>query len=223
MRFKQFMFYLLLLSVCQIGYTVGLQEIQNSTNKSIIEKALPGIRGVFSKNPSFNIELQAEILAMQAEDQIVRAGDLLKIDANKVAEIDQKHNPRLKEIISEFGWPGLQLVGLKGSSGMWLLVQHQDADLEFQKTCLSLLKEAVDKQDAQYRDYAYLLDRVRMNEGSLQVYGTQWIEKEGKFSLYPIEDRVQLDLRRQEAGLCTIEEYQEQLKQCYHLQEKDFE
>jgi len=223
MRFKQCVLYLLLLSACRIGYAAGLEEIQASTNKSIIEKAFPGIQGVFSKNPAFNKELQAEILTMQAEDQAVRVGDLLKIDADKVAEVDLKHNLRLKAIISEFGWPGLRLVGLKGSSGMWLLAQHQDADLEFQKTCLSLLKEAIEKQDAQYRDYAYLLDRVRMNEGSLQVYGTQWIQKEGKFSLYPVEDRSQLNLRRHEAGLCMIEEYKEELKQYYHLQETDFE
>jgi hypothetical protein len=34
-------------------------------------------------------------------------------------------------------------------------------DIAFQKQCLVLLKEAVDKQDAQYREYAYLLDRIR--------------------------------------------------------------
>ena len=223
MKLQECILYLLLLSACRIGYGNGVEEIQNSTNKSIIKRVLPGLQKTFLKNPTFNKELQLEILAMQAEDQAIRANDLLKIDVNKMVEVDQKHNQRLKEIISEFGWPGLRLVGLKGSSGMWLLVQHQDNDLEFQKICLSLLKDAVEKQDAQYRDYAYLLDRVRMNEGSLQVYGTQWIQKEGKFSLYPVEDRVQLNLRRQEAGLCTIEEYQAELQQIYHLQETDFE
>ena len=70
------MLYFLLLSAWRIGYAAELEEIQNSKNKSIIEKALPGIQGVFSKNPAFNTELQAEILSMEAEDQAVRAGDL---------------------------------------------------------------------------------------------------------------------------------------------------
>ncbi len=40
--------------------------------------------------------------------------------------------------------------------------------------CLLLMEQAVSKGEASAKDYAYLLDRVRMNQGRPQVYGTQF-------------------------------------------------
>jgi hypothetical protein len=195
-----------------------------------LDGSLHGAISAFSKShhSTINQGLQMEILAMESEDQTARSKlahfkNPSEKDQQAVSEIDQKHRQKLKEIISIFGWPGIRLVGLKGSSAMWLLVQHQDQDLEFQKQCLQLLKEAVNKQDAQYRDYAYLLDRVHMNENSLQVYGTQWVQRNGKWSLYPVENPEYLNQRRLEAGLCSIEEYKKGFKEAYHLDDTDFD
>lgn len=195
----------------------------------LLNKTLPGVKSILenSGNPSLNKDLQAQLIAMEVDDQTAR----LKLSKEKnptveeweeVAAVDKKHNKLLKEIISEFGWPGIRLVGLKGASAMWLLVQHQDLDPLFQKKCLNLLKSAVQTQEASYRDYAYLLDRVRMNENELQVYGTQWIQKDGKFELYPVEDPDNLDQRRSEAGLCSLEDYKKELKAVCHLSDSDF-
>ncbi len=142
--------------ICQFGFA---QE-----TPPILDKALHG-----STLPKLNTELKAEVLAMCAEDQSARLKiadykNISEEERKKISEIDAKHNLRLKKIISTYGWPGIHLVGVKGAMGIWLLVQHQDHDVEFQKRCLALLKEAVGKQDAQYHEYAYLLDRVRKNE-----------------------------------------------------------
>lgn len=65
-----------------------------------------------------------------------------------VEKINQEHLPRLKAIVEQFGWPGFRTVGAEGADKMWLLVQHCDQEIEFQKTCLQLLKDSVAKGDA---------------------------------------------------------------------------
>lgn len=48
----------------------------------------------------------------------------------------------------------------------WLLVQHMDYDVAFQKEFLKYLKPETE-------EYKYLTDRVASNMGQKQVYGTQ--------------------------------------------------
>ena len=89
----------------------------------------------------------------------------------------------------------------------FLLVQHADADKEFQKKCLELLKEAVAKKQALPTDYAYLTDRVLVGEGKKQLYGTQLMPKDGKLVPQPIEDEANVDARRKELGLPPLADY----------------
>lgn len=61
-----------------------------------------------------------------------------------------------------------------------------------------------------------------MNNSRPQQYGTQWIQKEGKYTLYLTEDRENLNFRRDSVGLGTIEEYRQLLKEVYQLTDEDF-
>ncbi|HEX4839583.1 MAG TPA: DUF6624 domain-containing protein [Rhabdochlamydiaceae bacterium] len=189
----------------------------------ILQKALAGFSNTI---PELNPELREEIFAMVKEDQAARTqiSDFKSFSEEEKAtlsKIQTKHNPRLKEIILMYGLPGIRLVGLAGSNGFWLLVQHQDQDLEFQKQCLALFKEAVDKQDAEMQNYALLLDRVRKNEKLPQVYGTQFDFRDGKCYLHPIEELENLEQRRLEAGLMPFESYLKNMKTVYRLSDDD--
>jgi hypothetical protein len=63
-----------------------------------------------------------------------------------------------------------------------------------QDTALHLLESAVRSGDASSRDLAYLTDRVRVEEGRLQVYGTQLeCDARGCASPMPSEEPGQLD------------------------------
>jgi hypothetical protein len=61
-----------------------------------------------------------------------------------------------------------------------------------------------------------------MNEKLPQVYGTQWIGNKGEIRLYQVEDLEKVDQRRAEAGLCSLAEYKESLKEAYDLSDEDF-
>ena len=147
---------------------------------------------------------------MAARDQEMRFSDSFD------ETVDQANTARLKEIVAEVGWPTISRVGVEASFAAWLLVQHADHDLSFQKECLSLMQEALSQQDVLSRNVAYLIDRVRVNEGKKQLYGTQYYEDErGAFGPRPVEHEEELDKRREEVGLEPMAVYDVQMRENY--------
>src|SRR5207237_1241900 len=133
----------------------------------------------------------------------------------KLQKTDQKNTARMKEIVASYGWPGKSAVGKDGAHAAWLLVQHADRDLEFQKRCLALMDGAVKKGEVDRKDMAYLVDRVLVGQGKKQMYGTQFRQKNGKLSVQPVEDEQHLDDRRKEVGLGPLAEYQKLMEKLY--------
>lgn len=174
---------------------------------------------------TYNPALLNELTLMCEKDQearfkVINSRNLASEEAGKMIEkIDQENLSRLKAIVEQFGWPGFRTIGAEGADKMWLLVQHCDQEIEFQKTCLQLLKESVAKGDAPKRHLAYLMDRVLVNEGKPQVYGTQVQIIEGGALPRPVEDPDNLDKRRKEMGLGSFAGYLLLLKEVYHLNE----
>lgn len=120
-------------------------------------------------------------------------------------EIDIRNTKKMKDIVKKYGWPGKSLVGENGAHGAWLLIQHSVHDLKFQKKCLVLLKQAVKTGEASKKHLAYLIDRILVNSGKKQIYGTQFYKnKNGKLDLKPIRDRKNADKRRKKMGLSFL-------------------
>ncbi len=148
-------------------------------------------------------ELRAELLERADRDRVarksMRPGYTLQEWEETVLPIDDANTARLREIIAEHGWPGHRLVGAAGANAAWLLAQH--APDEFQEECLPLLENAVAEGDASRRDLAYLMDRVLMQRGDPQIYGTQYRVEDGVLKLWEVQDPAGLDQRRAELGL----------------------
>lgn len=162
-----------------------------------------------NSSPEYN-EIALELVEMAKVDQDMRnKGE--GIDDS----IDEKNTKRLKEVIEQIGWPNIPKVGRLGSSMAWLLAQHADLDLEFQKECLGLMKRQ-NEGDIEKGHIAYLEDRVRVNTGKPTLYGTQFFtNSEGIFGPRPIEDIEHLDERRAEYGLEPFEEYKNKMLEKY--------
>lgn len=157
-----------------------------------------------------NKALAAELRSMAQEDQRIRKRLLQEFSVEKgwmeCRRVDVANTDRLREIVNRHGWPGRSLVGKKGAGQAWLLAQH--ASPNFQRQTLRLLAEAVDRGEATQRQLAYLTDRVRMNEGRDQLYGTQFKgASDGTWVPWPIEKPEQLDARRKAVGLEPFAEY----------------
>lgn len=128
---------------------------------------------------------------------------------SQVQETDSKHYPILQQFYKKYGFVGFDEAGEDGSHNFWLLVQHQDRHVDFQLAVLEDMKIEAEKENASYTNYAYLIDRVKVNQGEPQVYGTQMILNETgtSYMTKPVIDRENLDKRRAEAGLPPIESY----------------
>lgn len=164
---------------------------------------------------------RAELLAMVQEDQANRRQVLPPNKSTpegwaKVEAADAQHTARMKEIVKAHGWPGKSLVGDDGAFAAWLLVQHADRDIAFQKECLVLIEKAVKSGEASGRNLAFLADRVATAEGRKQVYGTQF----GDGEPLPIEDEAHVDERRTAIGLKSLAEYRKEMQERYGTPEE---
>ncbi|MDO8469395.1 MAG: hypothetical protein Q7S84_00025 [bacterium] len=75
--------------------------------------------------------------------------------------IDAVHLFRLLELVEAYGYPTRRLIGGEGMEKFWILVQHQDMDLAFQKRCLRHCDFALPEK-------AHLTDRILIGEGKPQ-------------------------------------------------------
>jgi hypothetical protein len=141
-----------------------------------------------------------------------------KVEFEKLTEtmnkIDQSNTERLKAIVEQHGWPRVSRIGKDGANAAWLLVQHADADIPFQKKCLKMMNE-LPKEEYSAGNFAYLTDRVLLAEGKKQLFGTQFSITEGKLMARPIEDEANVDKRRKEVGLSTMAEYTKLIEKQY--------
>lgn len=152
-------------------------------------------------------ELRGELLRRSAQDQQARQR-WLDGDGQwpEVKRIDADNTAWLAGIIAEHGWPGHSLVDVDGAHAAWLLAQH--ATPEQQVRWLALLREAVERGDAQARDLAYLQDRVDTHQRTPQRYGTQWLDPgDGTTRLFPLAEPGQVNDRRANLGLPPIAEH----------------
>jgi hypothetical protein len=85
----------------------------------------------------------------------------------------------------------------------------QHFELADQDQYLPLIEKALARKEAFPQDFAYLSDRVRLQHGQKQLYGTQYVTlKEGECMRAPLEDPDHVDERRKSVGLPTILEYE---------------
>lgn len=148
-----------------------------------------------------------------AEIQLEQAEIMQTVNA-----VDQRNRLWLAEQIERTGWPGKSLVGEEAAHAAWLLVQHADADPEFQERCLEQMKAAGTGEVAAI-DIAYLTDRVLVARGRPQIYGTQCEEVDGRFQPRTCIEPDLLDQRRKEVGLQPIKEYLQLMEEVYHPRE----
>ena len=162
-------------------------------------------------------ELRSELLSMAEADQSLRQDlsperlqdTLLLIEmlASQAANAN-----RMVEILDQFGWPGADLVGVDGAAAAWLLVQHGQASL--QERALDLMRVAADP-GVSAADIAMMTDRILVERGQPQLYGTQFQFIDGKLVQDAVDDPDSVEVRRAEVGLPTMAEYVRMLEETY--------
>jgi len=116
---------------------------------------------------------------------------------------------RVTAIIDSAGWLGEKEIGHIANQALFLVIQHADAKPEIQAKYLPLMRDAVTDGNARSYELALLEDRVAVNHGRPQIYGSQIGWKDGKGFVKPMEDEEHADERRKAVGLEPLEKYAE--------------
>lgn len=124
-----------------------------------------------------------------------------------INEKDSINQIKIKKILDERGWLGADVIGGQGNHTLFLVIQH--ADIETQEKYLPMMREAVKQGKANASSLALLEDRVALKNGGKQIYGSQVgrDQKTGEYYVLPLIDPDNVDKRRAEVGLGTLQEY----------------
>lgn len=139
--------------------------------------------------------------AMSQEQAVEYALQMERTDSTNLVTV--------KRILDTYGWPS----GLSedANNAIFLVIDH--SDLETMNKYLGVFQDAASRGILPMQDLVTLEDRILMDSGKPQFYGTQsrQISKNGKSQIYiwPVDNPDSLNERRASVGLSTIEEYLE--------------
>ncbi|MDX6500641.1 MAG: Ca-activated chloride channel [Blastocatellia bacterium] len=171
------------------------------------------------QNRTLNIKLRAELIKLvNKTEDIIHTGIEAKLanDAlrKRVNEARVENNVRLCQILKEFGWPTSVEVEKDGVGAMIYLVRNSRQP-DLQADLLPVIIAAVKRGDAEKGEVADLVDRMRVDSGRKQLFGTQVKVIDGFLVLAPIESEAQVDDRRKQFGLPPLADHLRELEREY--------
>lgn len=203
------------------GYMLDeIKEDDNFKDLHVLEEWKSFIDDIGSITSNYNNELRKELNKIQYEDQGIRFL-LLNIQKSKdlddpttlfirkeMKQIDSVNAVRIQQIIDEFGWLGESRIGSEANQTLFLTIQHVD-NLIVQEKYLPILEQAVKDGDAEAWHFAFLTDRILMNQGKHQIYGTQIVTRGNPEDSYivPLQNPEKVDELRQAVGLEPLNDY----------------
>lgn len=163
-----------------------------------------------SKKVSINLELHQ----MKKSDQLAASRWEEKWKKYKDSTFTS-NTTRVEKIFNQYGFLGYNEIGEEASNIFWLIIQHSDKHPEFQKKILAQMALQVDKKNANATNFALLYDRVQVNAGLKQKFGTQLtydVNKTGRaVPKIGILDSINVDLNRKHYDLEPYKNYLNQM------------
>lgn len=227
-----------LFQITKSGYYTNLSHISSDSDLNSLhkDKRWKKIIELVTKNKEkaearFDKPLLIKLDSIYDEDQGIRVkmGEIQEkygwnspqIDSLwKIAGVKDSLNLiEITNILDTRGWLGADVVGKKGNSTLFLVIQH--ADQKTQEKYLPMMREAVAKGNAQASSLALLEDRVSLGQGKKQIYGSQigFFKETGENYVLPLEDPDNVNKRRAEVGLNPLEEYIKYWEMTWNLEE----
>lgn len=179
---------------------------------------------IFRREADIRKRIDSLLCEAGRKDQEVRAG-WAKVATGNVAQeevieyalkmeyTDSINLVKVSHILDTYGWP----TGLseEANKAIFLVIDH--SDLKTMNKYIGLFHSAVKKGYLPMNDLVTMEDRMLMNSGRSQKYGTQAysVEENGQVVIYiwPVEEPDKLNELRKSVGLSPIENYLEIVKQ----------
>lgn len=146
--------------------------------------------------------------------EVVENDQAKKSDREKLHKVYREDTAKLCQLLKTNGWPTMASAGEQGVYATFQILKNAGT-FELQRDLLPVIVTAIKKDPIQKREFAGLYDRLRVSAGMKQLFGTQAVSMGGFLVLYPIEDQANLDARRAEFGLGSIDLYIKSLERTY--------
>jgi len=174
---------------------------KDEAEKNLDKSLVTALQAINEEDQKYRKQLGA------IEKEFGRGSDELKKHWDIINEKDSINLIKVQKILDERGWLGQNIVGGIGNSTLFLVIQH--ADIKTQQKYLPMMREAVKKGNAQAGSLALLEDRVALRTGEKQIYGSQIgrDQDSGEFFVSPLIDPENVNERRANVGLGSIESY----------------
>lgn len=114
---------------------------------------------------------------------------------------------KVREMLDTYGWPDSSQIGENGNRTICNVIQHSDNSIRIMY--LPLMRQAVQDKKLEARYLVRAEDRIATERGDLQIYGGQmkYYPETKTFNVWPVYDPININKRRAEIGLGTIEEH----------------
>ena len=194
-------------------YISQLEPFHEKINWTVINKICE------QKQKLLNDSLITVLKEIEYFDQGIRRSSLadsdyiqhpLYLKFRTPTKIDSFDLVRMEIIFQKFGYPGKNLVGTNLSHIGWLVIQHADMFVDKQEKYFPLIEGACKKGESNKYHIAYLTDRILVNRGKCQLYGTQVGMENGLPKVRSIKEFDTLNKRREEYELGPINDYLKQ-------------
>lgn len=143
------------------------------------------------------------------QDQSTRSlkNDSLFKNISDITSFQLRNLNLVDSLYCQHGMLASSQVGENGSLAQFLIVQH--SNLRVQKKWLPRIKKAVDKGVLIPENLCFLIDRICVQRGRKQLYGTQLIFSKIKKCLipYPIKNPKKVDKKRFALGMVSLQQY----------------
>ena len=136
---------------------------------------------------------------VRLNDQRIRT---TKVPFKEFVEVDHKNLETVVSILESCGMPTSKDVSKKQVSAIWISLHHS-VDKDILKKYFPLLETAFNNGDLSKEQEALTVDRMLMDDGKPQLYGTQF--KGDK--LYKLKEPEKVNARRKEMNMGKIEDY----------------
>lgn len=135
-----------------------------------------------------------------------RAWELYTRQRDSVSRV---HQAQITEWFDQYGYLGIAQVGEEGANTFWLVIQHADNNLSFQEKFLTAMQKEVEKNNVNKSNFALLEDRMHVNKGKKQRFGTQvtYNDKGQAIPKIGLIDSLRVDEYRLAHDLPTLKEY----------------
>ncbi|ARS36699.1 DUF6624 domain-containing protein [Pontibacter actiniarum] len=147
------------------------------------------------------------LLVMEAYKKYGRESDEARKVRSTMKRVDAESAAGIQQVLDRYGWLSADEVGYFANQAYFLAVQHV-GDAVVQQKYLPVLRKAVEAGSAKPWHYAFLQDRILMNQGKPQIYGTQKVVSDDpdKSYIIPLQDPDHVDSLRAEVGLGLLKD-----------------